>query len=160
MKKHIKSIFLNIEEIICCSALVITIMSVLINTISGWVTGKRYGELIEIALIGFVWVIFMGLGIVNKYSNHIRIDFIIDALPKGIRKIIIPIVEVLCIVFCLYIAYYASILTMGAVNKTTSLLRISYFYIDLAVVLGFISLAFHNILDLIKSLRLAGKETN
>ncbi len=133
----LKFFFSNFEEILCSLALSITILAVLINTILGWTVGRRFGEFEEIALVGFVWITFLGISVVYKDVIHIRIDFILDALPKKITVIIDFVINIGIILFCFFVTKNASMLMFGAINKTTSLLRMSYFFIDLPVVLGF-----------------------
>ncbi len=153
MKIKMKDIFNNIEEIICSFALSITIVAVLVNTLLGWIIGKRFGQLEELAITGFVWTTFLGISVVYKRGSHIYIDFLVDMLPETIRKYVKISVDVSVILFCFYVVYYAYILTEGAIGKTTSLLNISYLYIDSAIVLGFAFMSIHSIRKLITDLR-------
>lgn len=148
-----KQIFNNLEEIICSIALCITIIAVMVNTFLGWTIGKRFGQLEELAITGFVWVTFLGISVVYKRSSHIRIDFIVSTLPEKTRKVLNISMDIIVMIFNTYIIYYAYILAMGAIQKTTPLLNISYFYIDLSVILGFVFMTIHSIRNLVSDIR-------
>lgn len=148
-----KQILNNLEEIICSIALCITIIAVMINTFLGWTIGKRFGQLEELAITGFVWVTFLGISVVYKRSSHIRIDFIVSTLPEKIKKVLNVSTNIIVMLFNAYIIYYAYVLTMGAIQKTTSLLNISYLYIDISVILGFLFMTIHSIRNLVSDIR-------
>ncbi len=153
LRNMVKEFFNKFEEIVTSMALSITILAVLINTLSGWIIGKRYGQLEEIAITGFVWVTFLGISVVYKNGAHIRIDFIVEAFPKKIKNIVQIIVDITVILFSIFVAYNASVLMMGAIEKTTSLLHISYFFIDLPVVLGFSFMTIRTIIQMTKDFK-------
>ncbi|WP_105615200.1 TRAP transporter small permease [Vallitalea okinawensis] len=153
MRTKAKLILNNLEEIICSIALSVTIIAVMINTFLGWTIGKRFGQLEELAITGFVWVTFLGISVVYKRSKHIRIDFIVSTLPEKIKRVLNIVTDIVVLLFNMYIIYYAYILAMGAIQKTTSLLNISYFYIDLSVILGFLFMTIHLIRNIVNDIR-------
>lgn len=143
----------NFEEIVCSLALFITIISIVINIVLGAVTGRRYGQLEEISIVGFVWVTFMGVSAVYKYNSHICIDFLVNAFPKRVQDFIDLLIYVLLILFDAYLVSVAWELALSATEKTTPLLGISYFFIDLSVVIGFSCMAIRTIIDLVRKIR-------
>lgn len=153
MKNKIKFLLANIEEIVCGIALIITILTTLINIITGWIFGTRYGELQEFAILGFVWVTFAGIGIAYKHNAHICIDFFVTALPPKIRKTVILIVDLFLILFNLTFIYYAWQLALNAYVKTTSLTGIPYFYVDISVIIGFSFMTIYSIIGFIRAVK-------
>lgn len=149
----------NFEEIVCSLALFITIFSIVINIILGAVTGQRYGQLEEISIVGFVWITFMGVSAVYKYNSHICIDFLVNALPKRVQDIIDLFIYVLLILFNVYLVSIAWELALSATEKTTPLLGISYFFIDLSVVIGFSCMTIRTIIDLVRKIKGFGHRT-
>lgn len=143
----------NFEETVCALALFVTIVSITINIIIGAVTGRRYGQLEEISLVGFVWITFMGVGAVYKYNSHICIDFFVNALPKRLQDIVDIFVYVLLAVFNIYLISVAGELAISATEKTTPLLGISYFFIDLSVVVGFSCMTIRTVVNLVRKIK-------
>lgn len=143
----------NFEEIICSVALFVTITTIVINIICGEVTGRRFGQLEELSISAFVWVTFMGVSVAYKHRAHICIDFAVSAMPKAIQKVVDIFVYVVLILFNIYLVKVAWDLAVSATGKTTSLLGLSYFYIDLSVVLGFSCMTIRTVIDLADSLK-------
>jgi len=122
-----------------------------INVFCMWIIGKRYSQLSEVVLSSFVWVSYISLGKHYRYKQCISVDFLVELLPPKSKKIIEIIQDVL--VFCIgaVVLYLAIKLTGKSMNKYTAIIKISYFWIDLGVVLGFISLLLNIILKNIPS---------
>lgn len=143
----------NFEEMICSIALCITIAAIVINIITGAVTGKRFGQLEELSISAFVWVTFMGVSVAYKRRAHICIDFVVNALPGKIQQAIEFLVYFILIAFNIYLVKTAWELAVSATGKTTSLLGLSYFFIDLSVVAGFTCMTIRTVIDLVRSVK-------
>lgn len=151
--KHRKISIDNFEEIICSFALFITIAAIVINIVCGKVTGKRFGQLEELSISAFVWVTFMGVSVAYKHRAHICIDFAVNAMPKGVQQAVNFFVCIVLIVFNIYLVKVAWDLAISATGKTTSLLGLSYFYIDLSVVIGFSCMTVRTVIELVNSVK-------
>lgn len=145
-----KRILKSAEEVICISSLVLTIIPVFINTLCGWIIGRRLGQLEEIALTGFAWITFFSIGYVYKLGSQISVYFLVQLLPASIQKIMDTIITIVIFLSSIYISWKAYILMINAIEKTTPLLGISYFFIDLGAVTGFLLLSLYSLKNLLE----------
>lgn len=125
----------------------------LFNVLSSWITKNRYGEIEELVLICFVWVVYMGIGLLYKTKEHISVSFLVQMLPPKGQKIMLVVNDVIVFVSSSIILYYAVKLTIKSVTKYTSVLKVPYCYIDAAVAVGFLSLMIHLLHKLIRLIR-------
>lgn len=153
MKKTLRFIFDYIEEILCCTALTVTIIAVLINIVSGTVLGKRFGQCEEIAKSAFVWITFVGVSLAYKRGNHICIDFVVKSLPPKGQRAAKYMVWAVLFGFDLVILYYAVQLTVNTSRKTLPLCGISYAYINVSLIIGFGLMLLRLLTDVVKELR-------
>lgn len=151
--KHRKITIDSFEEVVCSIAMLVTIIAIVINIICGTVTGKRFGQLEEISISAFVWVTFMGVSVAYKHRAHICIDFAVNSMPEAARRTVDLFVYLVLIIFNIYLVRVAWALAVSARGKTTSLLGLSYFYIDLSVVMGFSCMTIRTVIDLVSSLK-------
>lgn len=110
------------------------------NVFSFWTTGRRYGQLEEFVLTCLVWVSYISLGEHYRKKQCIRADFLITCLPPRGQKAVDLLCDLASFIIGAFVLYFAVMLTMKSTNKLTGVLKISYFWIDLGVVLGFFSL--------------------
>lgn len=153
MKKKLLFVIKNFEEILCCSALLVTVCAVLFNIVSGILFRRRFGQCEEIAIAAFVWITFIGISVAYKHKAHICIDFVMEALPRRAREILEPIILLVMIAFNVVVVYYAAGMTLHAANKTMPLSGLPYFYINGSVVIGFFFMTVYAIRDFANIIR-------
>lgn len=113
------------------------------NVISYWFTGRRYGQLEELVISCLVWVSYISLGGHYRKKECIRADFLLTAIPPKAQKIVEIITDLATLAIGAVILYFGIQLMMRSVNKYTSVLKLCYFWIDLGLVLGFVSLVYN-----------------
>lgn len=126
-----------------CVAFAALLLMTLFNIASDWIYGRRYGQVEEIVSALFVWVVYVGAGLIYKRREHMSIDLFYNLLPKRAQAVMTVVIDALSLLISGVIAYYALLLTIKSTNKFTSVTKIPYVYIDLAVVIGFATLIYY-----------------
>lgn len=128
------------ENWIGASMFFVMIMFLAFNVCSWWLAGKRFGQLEEAVTACLVWVSYINMGSHYRKKQHIRVDFLLTKLsPKG--QLIADIINDVCsFVIGVFVLYFGWKLMMKSTTKYTAVMHICYFWIDLGLVLGFISL--------------------
>ncbi len=116
------------------------IVFIAVNVLSLWFTGRRYAQLEEIVLSGFVWVTYISLGSHYRKKQHIAVDFIVERLRPEIKKVIEIISDVIVFFIGIIVLFGTWKLLVLSIDKFTPMLKLRFFWIDLGLFFGFISL--------------------
>lgn len=132
-----------VENIVGSSMFFVMIMLLAFNVCSWWFAKKRYGQLEEAVTACLVWVSYINMGSHYRNKQHIRVDFLLTKLsPKG-QKIADILNDVCVFIIGSFVLYFGWKLMWKSRTKFTGVLKICYFWIDLGLVLGFISMLFN-----------------
>jgi len=107
----------------------------------------------EVLIALFLWAIMLGAASAMKNRGHVSIDALVIKLPPKARHIIQLFNDVLTIGVLLAIAVLGYQLAMGATDKITPILQISYRYIDIAVPVGACWMVLHVLRNIYKDIR-------
>ncbi|MGE4214333.1 MAG: TRAP transporter small permease [Anaerotignaceae bacterium] len=132
----LKKTVLNLDLFIAGLTTVILIIITLAGVFMRKVMGQPFPWIEEVQLLLFVWTIFFGASVAFRTGSHVGIDIIAERLPAKARKILdlfIFIVSTLILVYFLWASYGLSI---NAAAKLTPYLRLPYWVIDTAAVVG------------------------
>ena len=92
----------HIEEIICCTCLVIIAVSVFLQVIFRYLFNSALHWTEEIAAFAMVWAVYSGAALCVRERFHIRIMVGVQALPVTLGKYIIYIADILWAFFCVF----------------------------------------------------------
>ncbi|ASV83249.1 tripartite ATP-independent periplasmic transporter, DctQ family [Ochrobactrum quorumnocens] len=109
----------------------------------------------EISGLLMIWIIMLGSVAAERDNQHLAIPMLVEILPEKIREVINSIISILSGLFLLYVSYAGYKLSVAAQFKVTDVLRISYYWIDIAVPVGFVIIALYMFTGAFKSLRAA-----
>ena len=131
------------------------------NIVFEWFFDMRYPQVDEIVNTFFVWVTYVGAGLLYKNGEHISVDFIVKMMPEKIQRCCDIFVDVFSLFISVVMTNLAWKLAAKSFNKTTPVLRIPFTYIDFALVVGFFTLAAYIVAKLIEHVKqLKGGEAN
>ena len=128
------------------------------NVISFWTTGRRYGQLEELVVSCLVWVSYISLGQHYRDKECIRADFLLTAMPPKGQRIVECLTDLATMVIAAIILFFGVQLMLRSTNKYTGVLKLCYFWIDLGLVMGFISLVYNIIWKYIPKKSMKEKE--
>lgn len=127
----------SIDDVVATTALTALITISILNVLLRFIFNNplTWGEEITLAL--YVWVVFIGASSAIKRNGHIGMDFLVTRLPDKAKNIAAIIRALVIYGVCLYVFVYLGYqLAIQAGAKVTSVLQLSYFWIDLAVPIG------------------------
>jgi len=97
----------------------------------------------EISGLLMIWIIMLGAVAAEQDDQHLHIPLLLDMLPAKAGAGIHLVMSLLAAAFLLYVAYVGLLLSLSVQFKVTGILRISYFWIDIAVPIGFVVIALY-----------------
>lgn len=145
-------VFGKIAEI--CAALALLVLVVM--TISAvfmryfWNQPIQWTE--EMSGFLMIWVVMLGAVVAERDRAHLTIPFVVDGLRKKLRTAVSVIISLISIALLLYMAQLGYDLAVKTEFKVTQILKISWYWIDIAVPIGAIGTAAFTLYWLIKDL--------
>ncbi|WP_223592710.1 TRAP transporter small permease [Neobacillus bataviensis] len=109
-----------------------------LNAPESWIT-----EIFEFLL---TWSIFIGFGLALKDNRHIQVELLFDKLPKGLKRIVATISNLIGAGFALYLAYSSlELITVSKEQGTKTIdvgMPIWISYLVLPIGMGLLGLYF------------------
>jgi len=154
MKRILKFIDDKFEEIIGTTVLAVVVTLVFLGVVLRLVftSGLPWQE--ELSRFGFVFVCYLGASYGVKSNDHIRITFVVEALPKAARKVLRVITDIVWIGFNVFIVIIAMNLHQHMKNflGESGILKIPLHYVFLTIPVGFALLTLRLIQEFIRDL--------
>lgn len=129
----------HIEELICCSCLVIISVAVFAQVVARYVfeTALHWTE--ETASMAMVWAVYTGASLCVRERFHIRIMVAVQALPVKFGRYVIFTADILWALFCVFMVKvsweYLSV--FWRFTETSPSLGINQFYPQTILVIGY-----------------------
>lgn len=142
----------NLEEILASIAISITVILVIANVVLRYGFGFIMPWAQELAVLCFIWAVYLGISSCYKHNLHMGVDAILSVLPTNM---IVPFK--LSISFFLlglngvltYLSYEYTMLS----SKTTPVMGVSYFWVNIVLILCFGLMAFHTVRMIFNDIR-------
>ena len=86
-----------------------------------------------------IWVTFVGSSQCAKSGNHVGIDILVEALPKGCRKYVYAFSSLLACGFCVFCAWYGWSLTDMVItnNRVSAAMEMPMWILYISIPIGF-----------------------
>ena len=133
------------EEIIASIAICIVVIAAFYGVISRYILNNPVNWSNELATISFTWTVFLGAAAAWKHDKHIHLELVYTLLPKVLKKISNYLKFIILTIFFVFTVFLAIQFTISAYNKPTSILRIPFSYVDVPVVICFMSIILRSI---------------
>ena len=150
-KKDLRWLLLNIEEIISTVALTVMLIICSCNVVARYCLKDALSWADEVCVLMLAWTTFVGSAAAYKRNMHFGMDFIVDRLPGGGKKVLRMAINVILLAACGYLTYLSIDFTMKAV-KIMPFSRLSYKWIDSSAIVGFASMTIYSLIYLIQGL--------
>ena len=145
-----KFIIKYFEELLASAAIIVVVLSAFYGVISRYILNNPVAWSNEIATIAFTWTVFLGAAAAWKYDKHIHLDLVYDFFPKRIKIVSDWLKNLILAAFFIFVLYLSIQFTITAYNKPTAILRIPFSYVDVPVVIFFISIIIRSIQKFLK----------
>lgn len=123
------------------------------NIAFAWFFDMRYPQIDELVNTFFVWVTYVGAGLLYKNDEHISVDFIVRMLPAKLQRVCDIFVDIFSLFISVIMTKLAWQLAAKSFNKTTPVMHIPFTVIDFALVIGFFTLAAYIIAKLVMHIK-------
>lgn len=142
----------NLEEILASVAISITVVLVIINVFLRYGFGfiMPWGQ--ELAVLCFIWAVYLGISSCYKHRLHMGVDAILSILPEravGPFNLVIALFLLGLNLVLAYLSYQYMMLS----NKTTPVMGVSYFWVNIVLVLSFGLMALHTVRFIISDIK-------
>nr|WP_321457318.1 TRAP transporter small permease [uncultured Cohaesibacter sp.] len=110
----------------------------------------------ETSGLAMIWVVMIGAMCAERDNENLSIAFVCDLMSEKIRFCTSIVTSLISIGLLLYIAYLGLNLADRVAFKLTSVLKLSWYWIDIAVPLGMVGTALFVAVNMIKTIRARG----
>jgi TRAP-type C4-dicarboxylate transport system permease small subunit len=148
-----KNILKHLEEILGCCCLVVFVSLTLVNVILRYGFNFVLSWAEEVILIAFSWSVFLGAITAFRQDKHVAIDVVVATFSAKAQHVVYILIDILVLALNIYLAYLSVVLCMKVGVKTTYVLKISFVYVDAALVVSFGFMAVFGVVRLIMKLR-------
>ena len=107
----------------------------------------------EAARLMFVWIVFIGFAIGVRHRAHIGVEWFVDLLPQGARRVITVIQDITLLVFSLYFFWESIVTVRFAFMQTLPALEITSAWLYMAVVVAAVLMIIYTAANLWDTLR-------
>ncbi len=126
----------RLDDVLACM-LIATITVITIGAVfMRYIVGNPLQWVEELVIALFIWAIMLGSAAAMKRRQHVSIDVLTSLLPVRYQHYSALLNDVIMIGALSLFGWLGWELALGAEEKITPILGISYFYIDLAVPVG------------------------
>ena len=138
-----KNILSHFDDILASICMVIVIGVTVVGVFMRYVVKSPLAWVEEVSMFFFVWLALLGSASATKIGGHVSIDFIVEKMPKNVRRVIDMVVAIVVSVTLVVIIKYGLDLALQAKIKVTPILRVPYTYIDIAIPIGLVWMLIH-----------------
>ena len=146
------NVFKNLEEILASIAISLTVVLVIINVFLRYGADFTLPWAQELSVICFIWAVYLGISSCYKHNLHMGVDAILSVLPDRTHIPFNVLISLFLLGLNLVLAYLSFQYTMLS-NKTTPVIGMSYFFVNIVLVLCFGLMALHTVRFIVNDLK-------
>jgi TRAP-type C4-dicarboxylate transport system permease small subunit len=135
------------------AALAVLVVITILSVVMRYVFASPIFWLEEVSELLMIWIVMMGAIVAERDGQHLSIPLLMDTLPTRVQAAIGFLVSLLSLGVLLYMIYLSALLALSARTKITSILHISWTWIDLAVPVGAAGLAIYMVMHCVRSFK-------
>jgi TRAP-type C4-dicarboxylate transport system permease small subunit len=144
-------VLLKIPTAIAGGALTFLVSVTVLSVVARYVFDAPLHWLEEVSGLLMIWIIMVGAIVTERDGQHLTIPMLTDALPRRLRAAVEVAIGLLSLVVLVYVAWLGAKLAIGARDKLTDILEISWFWIDVAVPVGAVGVVLYMAIPLRRS---------
>lgn len=138
--KLIKKLDQSLEEWILGVLLIGMEVILLIQILMRAVVGNSLTWAEEVARYFYVWSVFLSLGCTIRNGNILRVDLVLEHLPKLLRQVIEILLDLINVVLYAYLAYFSVLVVQNVQTsgQTSPALEIPMYLVYAIIPVGFV----------------------
>lgn len=152
--KAIDKVITVFEDVTTIVSFILMTVTTLIGILFRYVFSNPIVWVEEVARYFMVWGIFIGLGIVTRNNAQISINILTDYAPEKIRTLLNYTIQILLIVTYISLLIISILFIKDAIktNQLTPMTRIPFYYVYLALPIGFALCTYRSVQIFFKSI--------
>lgn len=131
----------RISSVLAGGALAVLVGITIASVVMRYVFASPIFWLEEISGLLMIWIVMLGAIVTERDGQHLSIPLLVDLFPAKLRIALDLVVSLLSVAVLFYMIYLGVGLSLMARTKLTSILQMSWFWIDIAVPVGAAGLA-------------------
>ncbi|MCQ5128438.1 TRAP transporter small permease [Butyricicoccus faecihominis] len=151
--KKFGDILYRLETIVAGTGFVVMVGVITVNVLARFLFSKSFAWAEEIAYLSFNWAVFFGICIVYRNQGLISIDALVSRLPEGVQRAVQAFTFALVGVANIGLIVWGIELSIQGLVRSTPILRIPYFWVDLSVPAAALILGGYSFYNMIKCLK-------
>ena len=138
MKKTLQWFNDNFEMVICCMALIIVSVSVMIQVFCRYVLNNALSWPEELSCYAMIWYSMVGIGYATQKGQHLKMDAFINLLPEKARAFFNLLADIALFGFFVYIVRYGveCVLLSMREGQLSPAMRLPMWIVQFSLLLG------------------------
>lgn len=138
--KLLKKMDQSLEEWILGALLIGMAVILLIQILMRAVVGNSLTWAEEVARYFYVWSVFLSLGCTIRNGNILRVDLVLEHLPKRLRQMTEVLLDLINVVLYAYLAYFSVFVVQNVQTsgQTSPALEIPMYLVYAVIPIGFV----------------------
>jgi len=150
--KNLQRGFVFVEEIVPSILLAVLVLTIAFSVLMRYVFGNPLNWVTELAVVLFVWQLFLGAAGAARKHMHLGVDAFVNLLTGRLRAAVELLVGCFVLTVLGFFIYLGWTLAFET-TKSLLLINLSYTYIYAAVPVGFALVAVHVVEDIVRAAR-------
>lgn len=154
MSRSIDALALALERLLG-AALIVAVLYNFVNVVGRYVFGRTFISADEVQIYIMVYIAFLGAAVVSWRRMHLRMDVLVQRLPRGVRAALGAVELALTVVLAAFVLYVASgyVHQMAGLDARSQNAGIPMWLPHSAIVIGFGLIAVLSVLQTIQLFR-------
>ena len=154
MSRSIDAFALALERLLG-AALIVAVLYNFVNVVGRYVFGRTFISADEVQIYIMVYIAFLGAAVVSWRRMHLRMDVLVQRLPRGVRAALGAVELALTVVLAAFVLYVASgyVHQMAGLDARSQNAGIPMWLPHSAIVIGFGLIAVLSVLQTIQLFR-------
>lgn len=129
----------HLEEYLSCSLLAVITVVMFAQIIMRYIFGSAFSWAEELSRYCYIWIVFLSAGFCVLKDNELRVNIIVEHLPRILRGIFRIAGQVIITAFYAYMAYhsYFVVLNMYSTMRRSAAIEIPMYIMYSACLIGF-----------------------
>jgi TRAP-type C4-dicarboxylate transport system permease small subunit len=136
MRKRLVYFYDHLEEIITGIFFTIMCIFIFLQIFTRYLLKNPLLYTEEVSRFAYVWVSFVGSSLAFKNREHIQVDFFINLLGPGVKRVIVIFADLVILVLLIYLFIWGVRYTEFTKMMLTPALEISYLVVNMALPVG------------------------
>jgi TRAP-type C4-dicarboxylate transport system permease small subunit len=139
---------LRIPELFTATLIAILVAFLTISVVSRYALDIGLVWSDEAARLLFVWIVFVGFAVGVRHRAHIGVEWLVDALPSGLKRALGVLQDILILLFSIFFTWQSIVTVRFSFLQTLPGLQISIAWLYIAVLVAGVLMTLYAVANL------------